>query len=139
MSSVEEITSLMFAVGRLLRERAMADGSTISYLHLATLRYVAEKKEPLMREIAQYLCVAPPSATSLINTLVKQGEIRRVADKGDRRVVRLEVTLQGHKTLSDSTRRKQDLMRKVIKDLSERERAKLKNILEKIIRLSAEK
>lgn len=137
MASPQELTSLMFSIGRLLRERAMADGSTISYLHIATLRYVAEKKQPLMREIAQYLRVAPPSATSLVNTLVKQGEIRRIADEKDRRTVRLEVTARGHKTLGDGTRRKQDLMYNVIKGLSERDRSDLKNILEKIINLSS--
>ncbi len=137
MTSHQELTNLMFAVGRLLRERAMADGSTTSYLHLATLRYIAEKKHPLMREVAQYLRVAPPSATSLVNTLVKQGEIRRIANKKDRRTIRLMVTARGHKILSDNARRKHDLMQKIIKDLSERERTKLRNILEKIIRLSA--
>lgn len=139
MASSNELTSLMFAVGRLLRERAMADGSTTSYLHIATLRYVAEKKQPLMREIAQYLRIAPPSATSLVNTLVKQGEISRIADEKDRRTVRLEVTARGHKTLHDGMRRKLDLMQRVIEGLSERERTELKNILEKIIRLSAGK
>ena len=139
MSSTEEITSLMFSVGRLLRERAMADGSSVSYLHFATLRYIAEMKRPLMREIAQYLRVAPPSATSLINTLVKQGEIRRIADEKDRRTVRLEVTARGHKTLSDGTHRKQDLVHTIIKGLSEHDRTELKNILEKIMNLSTEK
>ncbi len=127
----------MFAVGRLLRERAMADGSTTSYLHLATLRYIAEKKQPLMREVAQYLRVAPPSATSLVNTLVKQGGIQRITSKNDRRTIRLMVTARGHKTLNDNVRRKHDLMQKIIKDLSGRERTELRNILEKIIRLSA--
>lgn len=139
MASPKELTSLIFAVGRLLRERTMADGSTISYLHLATLRYVAEKKQPLMREIAQYLRVAPPSATSLVNTLVKQGEIRRIADEKDRRTVRLEVTARGHKTLSDGAHRKQDLVHTIIKGLSEHDRTELKNILKKIMNLSIEK
>ena len=128
----------MFVAGRLLRERAMVDGSSISYLHLATLRYIAEKKQPLMREVAQYLRVAPPSATSLVNTLVKQGELRRIADEEDRRATRLELTAQGHKTVHDGLRRKHDLMQNVIKGLGERDRTDLKKILEKIIRLSAE-
>lgn len=137
MASPEELTALMFSLGRILRERAMAGGSSISYLHLATLRYVAEKKQPLMREIAQYLRVAPPSATSLVNTLVKQGEIQRITDEKDRRTVRLRVTAQGRKVLRDGTRRKHDLMRNIINNLSGRERIELKKILEKIIYLSS--
>lgn len=138
MSSPRELTSLIFTVGRLLRERSVAD-LPVSYLHLATLRFINEKNCPPMRDIAAYLRIAPPSATSLVNTLVKQGEVRRVADKNNRRVVRVEVTLKGHKTLTDGTRRKHDLMQKVISGLSEHERSDLKSILEKIIKLSSEK
>lgn len=137
MSSPDELTALIFTLGRRLRERVMADGASISYLHLATLRYIEEEKQPLMREIAHYLRVSPPSATSLVNTLVKQGEIRRVADAHDRRAVRLSVTTQGRKTLENGARRKHDMLRHAIKDLSDRERAALKKILEKIIRTSS--
>lgn len=128
----------MFSVGRLLRARVVEGGFSASYLHIATLRYVAEKKQPLMREIAQYLHIAPPSATSLVNTLVKHGEIRRTKDKNDHRVVRLEVTAQGHKTLDNTTRRKHDLIQEVIEKLNGRERMELINVLKKIMRLSTE-
>ena len=92
-----------------------------------------------MHEVAQFLRVSPPSATSLVNTLVKQGEVRRVEDKNDRRTVRLEVTARGHKTLYDSARRKHGLMQDAIKELNEHERMEFRNILEKIISFSAEK
>jgi len=129
----------MFTAGRLLRERAMTEGSSASRLHLGTLRYVAEKKQPLMREVAQFLRISPPSTTSLVNTLVKQGKVRRIEDKNDRRTVRLEVTERGHRTLAESARRKHGLMQDALKELNEHERMEFKNILEKIIRFSAEK
>ena len=129
----------MFMAGRLLRERAMTEGSSVSRLHLGTLRYIAKNKQPLMHEVAQFLRISPPSTTSLINTLVKQGEVRRVEDKNDRRAIRLEVTARGHKTLDGSARRKHGLMQDAIKGLNEHERMEFKNILEKIIHFSAEK
>lgn len=134
MSSPRDLTSLIFAVGRLLRERSVAD-LPVSYLHLATLRFIDDKNSPLMRDIAAYLRIAPPSATSLVNTLVKQGEVRRVTDKNNRRVVRVEVTGKGKKTLADSKERKHEFIEGIIRNLSERERTELQKILQKIIHL----
>ena len=129
----------MFAAGRLLRVRALTEGFSASQLHIGTLRYIAEKKKPLMHEVAQFLRVSPPSATSIVNTLVKQGEVRRVEDKNDRRTVRLEITARGQKTLDDSAWRKHGLIQDAIQGLNEHERMEFKNILEKIIRFAAEK
>lgn len=134
MSSPRELTSLIFAVGRLLRERSAAD-LPASYLHLATLRFIDDKKGPLMRDIAAYLRIAPPSATSLVHTLVKQGEVRRIADQNNRRVVRVEVTGKGKKTLSDSAGRKHDFIEDLIRKLNKREQTELQKILQKMIHL----
>ncbi len=132
MSSPRELTTLIFEVGRLLRERS-STGLSVSYLHLATLRFIDEKKDPLMRDIAAYLRIAPASATSLVNTLVKQGEVRRVADKNNRRVIRVEVTAKGKKTLTDSASRKHDFIEDLIRNLNPQERVDLQKILQKII------
>ena len=137
-TSLEELIFLIFSAGRLIREQVGAT-ITVPYLHLATLRYVAENKQPLMREIAQYLHIAAPSATSLINALVKSGQIKRIADHSDRRIVRLEITAKGQKALDDGMRQKQESLQKLIKGLGDHEREQLKNILEKLMRLSTER
>lgn len=136
-TSLEELISLMFSAGRLMREQ-VGTNVTAPYLHLATLRYVAERKQPLMREIAQYLHIAAPSATSLVNTLVKSGQIKRIADPSDRRIVRLEITAKGQKALDDGMRQKKESLQELIKGLGDREREQLKNILKKLMRLSTE-
>lgn len=134
--SSRTLATLLFSVGRLLRDRALEGGASISYLHVATLQYVAEQKRPLMREVAHYLRIAPPSATSLVSTLVAQGDLRRIANKDDRRTVRLEVTAKGHRTIEDCVRHKHDVLQKVVSQLSERDRVDLAHILEKVIHLS---
>lgn len=134
--SSRKLATLLFSVGRMLRDRALEGGTSISYLHVATLQYVAEQKRPRMREVAHYLRVAPPSATSLVNTLVSQGDLRRITNKEDRRTVRLEVTAKGRKTIEDYMRHKHDVLQKVVNQLDERDRVGLARILEKIIHLS---
>ena len=45
-----------------------------------------------MREVASFLRTGMPSATSMIDRLVKKGLVRRAEDPGDRRVVACELT-----------------------------------------------
>ena len=48
-----------------------------------------------MREIAAFLGTGMPSATSMIDRLVKKGLVRRIEDATDRRVVACELTGDG--------------------------------------------
>ncbi len=98
---LEQISQLIFGLSRQLKELMQAHHSAdLSMLHLGTLHYVAEQGQPLMSDIAKHLCITRPSATSLINGLVKSGHLRRLHDRLDRRSVRLTLTAQGKKTLT---------------------------------------
>ncbi len=93
--SIDEIISLIFKVRRNLVEQSFKNQPTnFSFLHFISLRFI-EKNNPVMREIADFLAITPPSATSLTNTLFSQGYIDRVADKDDRRVVRIVIAKKG--------------------------------------------
>ncbi len=48
-----------------------------------------------MREVAAFLGTGMPSATSMIDRLVKKGLVRRIHDPDDRRVVACEITADG--------------------------------------------
>lgn len=122
----------IFSLGRIIREQLTTDPSHVPLLHLATLRFISER-EPRMHEIAEYLRIMPPSATSLINALVKEGTIKRANDPKDRRTVRLLITARGQKTLDDGMRQKRSVVGSIIARLTESEKNDLKNILDKII------
>jgi len=127
---------MIFAVSRLIRERAK-DREKInpfSFLQLETLRYVAENGNPSMKDIADYLCITPPSATSLINSLVKAGQLERVYDKNDRRFVRLVVTTKGKTALASGFEKITTRVRKILSNLNAKERSELFKILEKLSR-----
>lgn len=132
--SVEHLIALLFSTGRMLREKGgMDDGKqTVSHLHLATLRYVSLEKKPLMRDIATFLCITPPSATSLVHGLVKAGHLERVSNPEDRRHVRLALTPLGKKALTSGMKKKEELMKQVLSVLNDEEREQFAHILEKL-------
>jgi len=135
-TDIGQLISMIFAVSRLIRERAK-DREKIdpfSFLRLETLRYVAEKDNPSMKDVADYLCVTPPSATSLINSLVEAGQIERIYDKDDRRFVRLAVTQKGKTALASGFKKITTRMRRLLSNLNAKERSDLFKILEKFAR-----
>jgi len=87
-----------------------------------------------MKDIADYLCVAPPSATSLINSLVEARQIERSYDKNDRRFVRLVVTPKGKTALASGFKKITTKMRRALSKLNAKERSNLFKILENISR-----
>lgn len=135
-TNIEQLISMIFATSRLIRER-VKDREKInpfSFLRLETLRYVTEKDNPSMKDIADYLCVAPPSATSLINSLVEARQIERSYDKNDRRFVRLIVTPKGKTALASGFKKITTKMRRALSNLNAKERSSLFKILENISR-----
>ncbi|MFE2374179.1 MarR family winged helix-turn-helix transcriptional regulator [Streptomyces sp. NPDC059398] len=64
------------------------------------LRTVAHCAEPpRMADLAQRLEVVPRAVTSLVDALEESGDVRRVPDPSNRRVVRIELTESGRATL----------------------------------------
>lgn len=132
--NLEKLVSMIFTTSRLIRERSGNEQKIdpFSILQLETLRYVDEKENPSMREIADYLCITAPSATSLINTLVKSKRLLRIHDKADRRLVRLAITPKGKESLVIGFKKITKRMQAVLSNLSEKERTNLIMILEKL-------
>lgn len=133
-NDIKQIISLMFTTGRLIKEcgEGIANMSPYSHLQLETLRYVSEEKIPTMRKVADYLCITPPSATSLINGLVKSGQLSRKTDKKDRRIVRLVVTSKGKQDLCSGLNQIHQNMAKIFEHLNKAERKNLIDILTKL-------
>jgi DNA-binding MarR family transcriptional regulator len=127
------LIKLMFATGRLIRKRTEKGQrpDLLSVLQLETLAYIKEEK-PLMKEVADYLCITPPSATSLINKLVKAGMIKRVSDKQDRRIIRLQITAKGEIKFKQEFKKVSAHIKRVLEKLNKKERENLAKILEKL-------
>jgi DNA-binding MarR family transcriptional regulator len=130
-----QLPPLMFEMGRLLKSEIAQDGScTISYLHLETLRFIHEQGKPTMSDVAEYLKIAPPSATALVNAFAKDEVIDRTPDKADRRVVRLTLSKKGKELLKQAMKQREKAFTRVIASLSGKDCEELSRILKIIIR-----
>ncbi len=136
-TKAEELPQLMFEMGRLLKREISSAGDALSYLDAETLRYIEERTQdgatPSMREVAVYLRIAPPSATVIIDGLVKEGMLERTADAKDRRVVRLSISKKGTSRLEKMMQLRAEAFSRVIAHLSTKDCEDLTRILSLII------
>ena len=127
----------IFAFFRLAKERLFSARSpSCSFLDIAMLKAAAEHNNPSMKDIADMLRIAGPSATVMIDRLVENGELVRMEDKDDRRMVRIGITDAGKKILKSGMRDSIAGMDKLLAVLDDRERATLDKIITKIIKSS---
>ena len=102
-TAANKIVRDLFSLVQFLREQVKAEHGAfaLSIVHFQALSYIYNTKNPLMREVAHFLAVTPPSATSLVNTLIRHKLVSRVVDPQDRRIVRLKLTRIGNHLLAD--------------------------------------
>ena len=90
-----------------------------------------------MREVAAFLRVGMPSATSMIDRLVRKGLVRRVEDATDRRVVACELTGDGMEAVERFWRMRRARAESIADALTEEELAQAAPALEILVRAIA--
>jgi DNA-binding MarR family transcriptional regulator len=132
--STEKIVSLIFSASRNLKQNLDLKNPLfqLPLTHTETLRLINEKKHVAMKEVAGFLAITPPSATALINNLVKVGYVQRAYDKNDRRAVYLKLTKKGEAILLKSQAEHCKIFTGLLKKLSSKEQLELLNILTKL-------
>lgn len=134
-TSIEELVSLMFMAGRLIREQTVGHGNhcSLSLAQLKVLSIVNENEATTMKDVARSLLITSPSATAAINQLVKSGHIERMPDKIDRRIVRLKVTPKGKSAFAEHYKIITEKIGEVLKNLNAQEKTAFAGIFKKII------
>ena len=92
---IDHLMELIEAVGEQIRKRVCVFSHEESVLSIAQIRLLKTVyvHGPLsMAQIAQSLRITPASATSLVNRLVKQGWLTRIADENDRRKIYIQLS-----------------------------------------------
>ena len=118
--------------GRLVRERLKKKDENSGITYLQIMLFISENPKPLMKDVADFLGITPPSATVLIDNLVKKGQIKRISDRKDRRAVRLILTPKGEKILNEKFKKMTKRTKKILRKLTSEERKNLISILEKV-------
>jgi DNA-binding MarR family transcriptional regulator len=96
------------------------------------LHFIKNKKHVPMKDIADFLAITPPSATSLINNLVLNDIVERSYDKSDRRMILLSITEKGQKIFEKAKKERSAVFEKILSNLNEEEKNSLLSILKKM-------
>ncbi len=132
---IEQIISLFFTTSRLIYKESAKNKdhpSFFSFLQLEILNYIKENKKISMKKIANFLSITPPSATSLIDKLVKVGVLARFFDEKDRRAVLVSITPKGEAVLKKELKKFSTQMQEVLMKLNNKEQKNLIEIFQKI-------
>lgn len=131
---VARAATLFFMVRGTVRQ-CLAQGKRLdpsAWLHIETMVFIAGRDGPSMREIAEYLSITAPSATSLIGNLANEGLVRRSADVRDRRAHRITLTPKGKRRLAAALKRGKAVFDRLFSSLSPAELDAFIRALERI-------
>ena len=131
---IEKITSLLFSLNQKIKEAfgKKTDETIPSIVQMRVLYFVDAKKSPSMKEVAEYFCVSSPSATEMIERLIKSGLLTRKSNVEDRRSVNIAITAKGKKELSNAKKIADKFISKSVSNLSKKELESFLEILKKI-------
>ena len=133
MNTQDELISLIFKAGRLLRKNSQNGDNHSSFFQIKVLSFIDGGKNPTMKDVADNFCVTSPSATAVIDRLAELDNIIRIPDVIDRRIVRLALTEKGKAALESGLHDLSKRMEKMLSGLSEKEKLDLITILNKIV------
>ncbi len=103
-----------------------------TWLRIETMKFIVEHNESKMKDIADYLSITAPSATSLVNGLVRSGLVMGYTDRYDRRTSRLILTTKGKAELKKAIARGLKVLSSLFSVLSKAELAAFTKALERI-------
>ena len=124
--------SLLIHVGRIIRGR-MDTSLPLPYGQCEVLRFAAEADEPSMRDVATHFNIAAPSATAVVEHLVREGYVTRTGNKKDRRVVRLMLTTRGVTLSRRILKTRERVLKDVLSVLNKEDVSDLQRVLGKIV------
>ncbi|MGI8679803.1 MAG: MarR family winged helix-turn-helix transcriptional regulator [Jatrophihabitans sp.] len=86
-----------------------------------------------LRELSEYLRIAPRSTTEVVDALEERGLVGRRPDSGDRRATLVEVTDEGRRTHDAFRDARREQAEQIFAGLSAKDRTELARILRKLI------
>ncbi len=134
--SADHLIDLTFEVTRHMRKvmsSAGKDDKTMNWLQMHALSLISEHEGITMKEVAAFMKVSAPSATSFVNRLVKMKWIERLTDASNRKLVRLKMTPAGKQMLTEKIAQKKQIMRGIISLLSAEDQAQMIRIYRNLL------
>jgi len=104
--------------------------TTEQYLVLMAIMYLEEPVR--ITDIARWLGRSTNSVSMIVDRMVKAGLLRRVRDRGDRRVVNVFITSKGQNALQPAIRAGWEYVWKIISPLPDEDKHTLIRLLEQV-------
>jgi DNA-binding MarR family transcriptional regulator len=134
MSTEDLVHERLVRLARLLAAEDRTTGEPLLPVHLQVLGYLARCNRYSDRPagVAQYLGTTKGTASQTIGVLQAAGLVAKRVDAEDRRVVHLDLTAAGRRTVDGSGSRR--LVRAALEGLPVEERVELGQLLERLLR-----
>ncbi|MGX1371843.1 DNA-binding MarR family transcriptional regulator [Streptomyces canus] len=127
----EQLLRLTRRVHRIQKRQLHERGLGVTPAQSRLLRTLAHwETPPRMADLAERLEVVPRAVTTLVDGLEASGKVRRVPDPANRRVIRVEVTEDGIKTLQELRNVRRAAAEEILAPLSGEQRAVLGHLLD---------
>ena len=130
----KEMSLLMPNVHRefLQKQARVLKTRDISFSQLMILHILKDQHICNMTEIAKIFSITTSAATGIVDRMVRSGLLKRTLDPGDRRVIRIKLTLKGKKTIILFLSERKKMIIKIFKNFSASERETYLNMVKKI-------
>lgn len=127
------VLSFFKLLRQLKRHQSNFSHLDITPLQIHTMIFIKEQGNPTMSDLSVNLRTSLPTATKLIDRLIKLKLIQRKIDKDDRRIIRLSLTDQGVKILSLKLKRRVRRMKQVLALLPKEDIVHLHRIINSLL------
>ncbi len=131
----KELDDILLDFRRIMTSSLLKEshGSGFSLSHFEIIKYVAEKGRVSMKDIATWLHITPPSASALVDVLVKKKLVTRIPSEKDRRTIHIILNKEAHKLLFKIHKNKITAFKKMLSKLDSKDKEDLVRIISKCI------
>jgi len=136
MATIDQITKeISIMVPKLMKgaRSSFLSKSNMTSAQMIMLVSIHDYGECKINTLAKQRGISPPTATGLIDRLVKAGYVKRGLHPEDRRIVMVSLTKKGEKVVHDFLNSVQNRWRNILKHLSSKEQNQYLNILRNIV------
>lgn len=127
----EVLMDFRHSMTSVLMDEAKENGCSLSQFEI--LRLIAEKDKTSMKDIAKQLHITPPSASSLVDSLVLKELVLRNHGNEDRRTIKVILSPKAHTLLVSIYKHKISVFNKMLSKLNMEDKNELARILTKCV------
>ncbi|MFH1074369.1 MAG: MarR family transcriptional regulator [Candidatus Firestonebacteria bacterium] len=107
--------------------------ANLTISELKTLFLFKEQPTYKMSKIAEFVGMPMPTATHVVDRMVRDGLLKRSLDDKDRRVVNIDLTEKGRKKIENSDNHHRESMKRFLNILEPKDREKLIKAMENFV------